>query len=383
MSNNNEQQVEQLQRLVIKEEFYALTGNHFSAALLNNMIFWQGIVDKGDKKLQYRIEQLEKQDIKDKEKKIASLENKKRHGWFYKTNEEWLLEVMNWSSISTIHRRIKDFAKEGWVSTGNNPDPKKKWDRTTWYKVNLDKIAADLHELGYALEGYTLYQPTDENAGESAPQSIFHSEKSISHDEKSILHSEKSILHSERTIPESINHNVLTESSNITNLSKEIAALDIPITIQKVLTEHVEEIDRLIRKNKMSLLDVQVTFNSSQLNANDFALKVHDVLTNGIKSNFKNCLHTAIENMIKDTNNKKAVQAKEPVRKEMVPEFLKAQKEAAATKEESGAGQKTLTVEDLEKVARWYRDGHNVSPDLIEELLLLGLLDESEVSGLQ
>ncbi|WEA47306.1 hypothetical protein [Priestia aryabhattai] len=383
MSNNTNQQVEELQRLVIKEEFYNLTGDHFAAALLNNMIFWQRIVDKGDKNLQSRIDQLEKQNSKDKEKRIQALENKKRHGWFYKTNEEWLLEVMNWSSITTIHRRIKEFVAKGWVDKGVNPDPKKKWDRTAWYKVNLDKIAADLHELGYALEGYTLYQPTEEKAGESAPQSIFHCAKSISHDEKSILHSEKSILHSERTIPESINHKVLTESSNITNLSKEIAALDIPVTIQKVLTEHVEEIDRLIRKNKMSLLDVQVTFNSSKLNAHDFALKVHDVLTNGIKSNFKNCLHTAIENMIKDTNSKKAVQAKEPVRKEMVPEFLKAQKEAAATKEESGADQTTLTVEDLEKVAKWYRNGHKVSPDLIEQLLLLGLLDESEVSGLQ
>jgi hypothetical protein len=381
MSKNTDQQVQQLQRLVIKEEFFVLTGEHFSAALLNNMIFWQGITDKSDQSILNRIAQLEKQSGLNNEKKIQSLKKKFRDGWFYKTGDEWLMEVMNWSSLATIGRKIKVFEEKGWVQTGNNPDPKKKWDRTKWYKVNLNKIAADLYELGYALEGYTLYKETEEKQPESASSSIFHGEKSILHSEDSnIFHGEKSILHSEETIPESINHKDISESSNITNLSKEIADLDIPVTIQKVLTEHVEEIDRLIRKNKMSLLDVQVKFNSSGLNANDFALKVHDVLTNGIKSNFKNCLHTAIENMIKDTNNKKAVQAKQPVRKEIVPDFLKAQQEVATTiEEQTGADQQELSADDLTFLADLYKEGNPIEPDLLEQLVKSGYLKESDL----
>ena len=173
---------------------------------------------------------------------------------------------------------------------------------------------------------------------------------------------------------------------NNTNLSKEIAALDIPVTVQKVLTEHVEEIDRLIRKNKMKLLDVQVMFNASKLNANDFALKVHDVLTNGIKSNFKNCLHTAIENMITDTNNKKSVQAKQPVRKEIVPDFLKAQQEAAATTEEQpGADQQQFDNDYLQMMAEMYREGNKSVAEnegLMNQLLQSGLLEGSEIKEL-
>ncbi|OVE34811.1 hypothetical protein CCZ20_24480 [Priestia aryabhattai] len=186
------------------------------------------------------------------------------------------------------------------------------------------------------------------------------------------------------TISKNIKNN--NTKSNNTNLSEEIAALDIPVTIQKVLAEHVEEIDRLIRKNKMSLLDVQVKFNTSGLNANDFALKVHDVLTNGIKSNFKNCLHIAIENMIKDTNNKKAVQAKQPVRKEIVPDFLKAQKEAAATTEEQpGEDQEQFDNDFLQMMAELYREGNKSVAEnegLMNQLLQSGLLEDSEIKEL-
>ncbi|MFZ7936460.1 hypothetical protein ACO1D2_00830 [Bacillus thuringiensis] len=43
-----EQEVRELQHVVIKEELVALTGKHFDAALLNNLIFWAGITEKMD-----------------------------------------------------------------------------------------------------------------------------------------------------------------------------------------------------------------------------------------------------------------------------------------------------------------------------------------------
>lgn len=208
-----EQEVRGLQRVVIKEELVALTGKHFDAALLNNLIFWAGITEKMDNNLKSQITQMEarktKQSIIDKKKK------KIRNGWFYKTGDELLFEIMNWGSASTISRAINNFVKQGWVEKGNNPDPTKKWDRTTWYKMNLTKIASDLHELGYALEGYTLAQKQEEIVEEKTSEHDLKQGKTASpcilQNEICILHSEKSILHSGETIPEGLLHKVTSE----------------------------------------------------------------------------------------------------------------------------------------------------------------------------
>lgn len=193
-----EQEVRELQRVVIKEELLALTEKHFDAALLNNLIFWAGITKQMDNTLKEKIRYMEARKVK--QDKIDKQKKKIRNGWFYKTGDDLMFELMNWGSASTISRTINNFVKKGWVEKGNNPDPSKKWDRTTWFKINLTKIASDLHTLGYALDGYTLMrepEKEEEKHDEPALQSILHGEKCI-------LQNGKSILHSGRTIPEGI-----------------------------------------------------------------------------------------------------------------------------------------------------------------------------------
>lgn len=351
MSNNNEQQVEQLQRLVIKEEFYVLTGNHFAAALLNNMIFWQGISNKHDVKVNNKIANLERSNVLNKDKKIKSLKDSLRYGWFYKTNEDWLIEVMNWSSISTIHRRIKEFAKNGWVETGNNPDPKKKWDRTTWYKVNLDKIASDLHELGYALEGYTLYKPKEEIAEEeieiseekqegSAPSSIFHDEKCILHSEISnISHDEKCILHGDKTIPESINHKVLTESNNRSlSIGEQIDALDMSDYIKGYLRNNENRLTDDIIKVVKEVYNMHLVEDETV-----FVEKLESPLEKKLAAKpFKKYFTTSLQNSKHEQKTVKQPTGRKIVREELVPDWLN---EEDAPKEEKSKSREVLLEE--------------------------------------
>lgn len=204
MSENN-QVVEELQRVVIKEELMALIqtyygnkqGIHMRAAYLNNLIFWQGIQLKSDLKEKSKIQRAIQNKVS--EKKIQKMKESLRNGWFYKTSEDHQIELMGFCSASSITRMNKEFQEQGWAEIGKNPDPKKKWDKSTWYKLDLVKINEDLNKLGFHLEGFKFSQ---EEPGQTAPDSIFHGENSIFHDENSIFHGENSNFHDGRTIPE-------------------------------------------------------------------------------------------------------------------------------------------------------------------------------------
>ncbi|ETE97308.1 hypothetical protein V5R22_31025 [Bacillus thuringiensis] len=160
LKTTEEQEVRELQRVVIKEELVELTGKHFEAALLNNLIFWHGITEKMDQSLLVQISQLEKRGAK--QGTINKKKTQIRDGWFFKTADELSAELIGWGSPQKIGRALNELSKNGWIEKGNNPDPKMKWDRTTWLKVNINKIAADLFKIGYALEGYSLVQETEE-----------------------------------------------------------------------------------------------------------------------------------------------------------------------------------------------------------------------------
>lgn len=160
LKTTEEQEVRELQRVVIKEELVELTGKHFEAALLNNLIFWHGITEKMDQSLLVQISQLEKRGAK--QGTINKKKKQIRDGWFFKTADELSAELIGWGSPQKIGRALNELSKNGWIEKGNNPDPKMKWDRTTWLKVNINKIATDLFKIGYALEGYSLVQETEE-----------------------------------------------------------------------------------------------------------------------------------------------------------------------------------------------------------------------------
>lgn len=68
-------------------------------------------------------------------------------GWFYKTSNELLEETMVGVSLPTLRRYLRVLEDNGWLMT--RPHPHNKWDRTTHYRINLLKLAEDLHTLGY------------------------------------------------------------------------------------------------------------------------------------------------------------------------------------------------------------------------------------------
>lgn len=329
-----EQEVRELQRVVIKEELVALTGKHFDAALLNNLIFWAGITEKMDNNLKLQINQMEarktKQSIVDKKKK------KIRNGWFYKTGDELLFEIMNWGSASTISRAINNFAKQGWVEKGNNPDPTKKWDRTTWYKMNLTKIASDLHELGYALEGYTLAQKQEGNEEEKTQKHELKQGETASscilQNEICILHSEKSILHSDGTIPEGLLQKVTSlpfteEEEIITNPVTESMILDL-------MNQKIKEREITNQKTIKAIHDVSAKCKAigttDLVAAENFVIKVVEEKMSKLGQKQK------------VRQGKAKVSGSKAVRTEMTPGWLKV--DESATVEDNGQA-----PEDLEE----------------------------------
>ncbi|EOQ04516.1 hypothetical protein [Bacillus cereus] len=315
MSNlleNINEEVRELQRVVIKEELVALTGGKpFDAALLNNLIFWSGIVEKMDNNLKKQIKQMEsrntKQTVINKKKKQI------RNGWFYKTGEEILAELMGWGSASTISRTIETFIKNGWMEKGNNPDSTQQWDRTKWYKIHVTKIAADLHELGYALEGYSLVQEpvqSDEKQGETASLPILHSEKCI-------LQDEKSILHSERTIPEGLLQKVTSEKE-----LEEEEIIPSSITesmILDLMNQQITEREITNQKTIKAILAVSE--------------KCKAIGTTDIEAAENYVIKVVEEKMSKLGQKQKVRQGKakvsgaKPIRNEMVPGWVKEQKQ--------------------------------------------------------
>ncbi|MGR2746505.1 hypothetical protein [Bacillus sp. N6] len=330
-----EQEVRELQRVVIKEELVALTGKHFDAALLNNLIFWAGITEKMDNNLKLQITQMEarktKQSIIDKKKK------KIRNGWFYKTGDELLFEIMNWGSASTISRAINNFVKQGWVEKGNNPDPTKKWDRTTWYKMNLTKISSDLHELGYALEGYTLAQKQEEVAEEKTSENDLKQGETASscilQNEICILHSEKSILHSGETIPECLLHKVTSEKE-----FEEEEIITNPVTESMIL-------DLMNQKIK----EREITNTKTIKAIHDVVSKCKAIGTTDLTA-AENYVIKVVEEKMSKLGQKQKVRkgtGTKTVRSEMVPDWKKEldqEDSTAATVEDNGQ-----VTEDLEE----------------------------------
>ncbi|MDA4083805.1 hypothetical protein [Bacillus cereus] len=204
-----EQEVRELQRVVIKEELVELTGKHFEAALLNNLIFWHGITEKMDQSLLVQISQLEKRGAK--QSTINKKKKQIRDGWFFKTADELSAELIGWGSPQKIGRALNELSKNGWIKKGNNPDPKMKWDRTTWLKVNINKIATDLFKIGYALEGYTLVQETEERPKVFESNSAKNASLRKFHFGICKFHFGSSKFQNGRTIPEGLLQKVTSE----------------------------------------------------------------------------------------------------------------------------------------------------------------------------
>jgi len=140
---------QKLKRVVIKEEFVALTGDIIKAIILNQFIYWSERVQDFDKFIQ---EEKARAKVDDEEINI-----KLNNGWIYKSAEELSEETMLNLAHNTIRRHIKYLTEKGWLDQRTNPD--RKWDRTTQYRVNLVKINSDLMKIGYILQDYKVEIP--------------------------------------------------------------------------------------------------------------------------------------------------------------------------------------------------------------------------------
>ena len=122
---------------IIREELVMLTNNPSIAVVLNQLLYWT-------------------QRISDFDLLIAeenSSENKRAHGWFYKSAQELIEETMIQVSKVTMRRYLSFLAEQGWLLERGNP--KYKWDKTTQYRLNLSQLQSDLQTLGYSLPGFS------------------------------------------------------------------------------------------------------------------------------------------------------------------------------------------------------------------------------------
>jgi hypothetical protein len=139
-------QTRPLHRVVIKEEYVALARDHVSAILLSQIEYWTMRTHDFDRFLA-------------EEKGRASNDGKEinfsfMHGWIYKTAEDLSAETMMGLSANTIRTRLKKLVERGWISERNNPAYR--WDHTKQYRFNAAKVAMDLNDLGYPLEGWAI-----------------------------------------------------------------------------------------------------------------------------------------------------------------------------------------------------------------------------------
>lgn len=137
-----------LKRVVVKEEFVALTGDHEKALILAQLEYWHARPQEIDKYLHEELDRAHRSGA-DVTHTIQPTE-----GWIYKEAEELIGETMLSVSRQTMRRRLKDLVDSGWVLQRNNPHHT--WDQTLQYRLDLLKIRDDLRKIGYELQGWVL-----------------------------------------------------------------------------------------------------------------------------------------------------------------------------------------------------------------------------------
>ncbi len=132
----------ELRRIVLKEEFVALTGNYIKAIILAQLEYWQKRAKEFDKFIEEEKERTARENIE--------IKIKPTHGWIYKSAQDLSSETMLGLSKSRIRFHLKDLISMGYVL--ERPNPYYKWDRTMQYRLDLLKIKKDLSALGFELQ---------------------------------------------------------------------------------------------------------------------------------------------------------------------------------------------------------------------------------------
>ncbi|TDI91053.1 MAG: hypothetical protein E2O72_02750, partial [Candidatus Dadabacteria bacterium] len=136
----------ELKRILLKEEFVALTGDYIKAIMLAQLEYWQKRAKEFDKFVDEEKERLTKEGVE--------INMTPSHGWIYKSAQELSSETMLGFSKSSIRSHLKELINMGYVLERQNPYHK--WDRTMQYRLDLIKIKKDLNSLGYELQGWIM-----------------------------------------------------------------------------------------------------------------------------------------------------------------------------------------------------------------------------------
>lgn len=135
-----------LKRAIIKEEYVEITGDVFSAVILNQFIYW---LDK-----MRDVDEYITQERKRATENGSSVKIELTNGWIYKTAEELSNETMLGLSENTIRKYLQNLIDKGFLTVRTNENYK--WDRTKQYRVDLVAIERALSEKGYHLSDYKI-----------------------------------------------------------------------------------------------------------------------------------------------------------------------------------------------------------------------------------
>lgn len=135
-----------LGRVVLKEEFFAITGCLEEAIVINQMCYWSEKVKEMDEFLEEEYTQLV-----DHVPVLA-------HGWIYKSAAQLAGEMFGAVSEKTMNRILDRLVKKRLLHRRVNPNPKYRFDKTYHYRVNFVAIIMRLHEKGLPLSGYQIIE---------------------------------------------------------------------------------------------------------------------------------------------------------------------------------------------------------------------------------
>lgn len=177
-----------LRRAVLKEELVALTGNPRNAMILSQLIYWSERIYDFDKFINEETKRSEAEGI---DRNISP-----SNGWFYKTIDELVEELMGLVARDKVMEVLNEFVDIGFISKRRNPEYK--WDRTNQYRVNIAFIQQRLFKIGYTLEGYRFDVSGLVEADGDSPKNLI-SEIDPSIVDKSTIHVGNSTIKSQKT----------------------------------------------------------------------------------------------------------------------------------------------------------------------------------------
>lgn len=227
-----------LKRVVIKEELWKLTGDHFKAIILNQFIYWSQRVGDFDR---YIAEERHRMELEGKQLNMQPI-----NGWIYKSAEELIEETMLDISAATIGRHIQILVDKGYLMWRHNPEHK--WDRTKQYRVDFVRVREDLSKLGYTLEGYGILALKD--ASFKMKNGDFNLQNQTIQNERAITE-----ITTETINKDYINNNKSTIENCTENLPVEIKKRGKnPVVVNEQLDEVIKEVEQQLGTSVNTLL---------------------------------------------------------------------------------------------------------------------------------